>query len=266
MRVAEQKTTPISEVEKYVIFESRATKWPLAEASFFEPQARNSHSFLMKERGLNQEQALEHRNISKVAPQSKQREREQELVTRAQQGDGNAFGELCQIHSTHMFRTALRITNNHEDAEDALQSAHLSAFKHISSFKHHSLYRTWITRIVTNSALMILRRKRYCREIALEPHWHEDNAVSQPFAGSTDKSPEKLYQSKESREWLSLKTCSLTPPIRAVLDLYLRDEFSIREIAGRLKISESAVKSRLRRARGLLAAKAAQAQLREERK
>src|ERR1700758_117515 len=65
-----------------------------------------------------------------------------------------------------LFCTVVRITRNHEDAEDAVQDAFLSAFLHIQSFDGRSTFSTWLTRIGINSALMILRKRRNSREVS----------------------------------------------------------------------------------------------------
>ena len=53
---------------------------------------------------------------------------EDALVAAAKQGQAEAFATLCQPYARRLIRNAQRITRNHEDAEDALQDAFLSAF------------------------------------------------------------------------------------------------------------------------------------------
>ncbi len=92
---------------------------------------------------------------------------EDALVAAAKQGQAEAFATLCQPYAQRLIRNAHRITRNHEDAEDALQDAFLSAFIHIQNFDGRSSFSTWLTRIAINSALMTLRKKRSSRETSI---------------------------------------------------------------------------------------------------
>ena len=86
---------------------------------------------------------------------------EKRLVAAAKYGESVAFDVLCERLTPRILRSLLRITKNREDAEDALQDSLLSAFIHIAEFDGRSAFSTWLTRIAINSALMILRKKRY---------------------------------------------------------------------------------------------------------
>src|SRR6202040_3415594 len=94
---------------------------------------------------------------------------EDALVAAAKQGQAEAFAILCQPYARRLIGNAHRITRNHEDAEDALQDAFLSAFIHIKNFDGRSSLSTWLKRIAINSALMKLRKKRSSREILIGP-------------------------------------------------------------------------------------------------
>jgi hypothetical protein len=67
-----------------------------------------------------------------------------------------------------LYRVALRQLRNHEDAEDAVQDALLSAFTHISQFEGRSHISTWLHRIVVNSARMQLRRRQNRAFVSLD--------------------------------------------------------------------------------------------------
>ena len=82
------------------------------------------------------------------------------LLSRAQLGDGQAFSALVEPHFRQLYRVALRITRNHEDAEDVCQDSMLKALKHISGFEGKSRFSTWLMRIGMNEALMKLRKRR----------------------------------------------------------------------------------------------------------
>src|SRR5215475_4148981 len=90
------------------------------------------------------------------------------LLKVARKGESGAFGALCERYSKQLLRSAHRVTRNREDAEDAVQNAMLSAFVHLGDFDGRSSFSTWLTRIVINSALMLLRKRRTWHAIATE--------------------------------------------------------------------------------------------------
>jgi RNA polymerase sigma-70 factor (ECF subfamily) len=97
------------------------------------------------------------------------------LVTWAQNGEYLAYVELCRRHREMVFRTALKITQNPDDAEDVLQDLWMRAFAHIGSFNGRSTFSTWVTRIAMNSALTTIKRKRTRREVTLDDPLDPDN-------------------------------------------------------------------------------------------
>src|ERR1700743_1412395 len=82
------------------------------------------------------------------------------LVARAKSGHEDAFGELYQRHQLKSYRTALRILRHQQDAEDVVQRAFQRAFVSLEAFREDSTFSTWLTRVVINEALMLLRQRR----------------------------------------------------------------------------------------------------------
>ena len=72
------------------------------------------------------------------------------VVALARQGDAKAFSELLERYETKIFRLALHITQNREDAEDVLQETFLKAYEHLDQFQGNSRFYTWIVRIAVN--------------------------------------------------------------------------------------------------------------------
>ena len=93
---------------------------------------------------------------------------ELELVNRAREGDAAAFGALIRPYEARIFRLAMSITQNREDAEDVLQEAFLKAYEHLDQFQGNSKFYTWIVRIAVNQALMKLRKRKSDRTISLD--------------------------------------------------------------------------------------------------
>src|SRR6202050_5464103 len=82
------------------------------------------------------------------------------IVLQARGGDAAAFSELVRRYENKIFRLAMHITQNREDAEDVLQETFLKAYEHLDQFQGDSKLYTWIVRIAVNQALMKLRRRK----------------------------------------------------------------------------------------------------------
>jgi RNA polymerase sigma factor (sigma-70 family) len=170
------------------------------------------------------------------------------LVAAAKDGDQQAYTELCRRHSQVIFRTVLRITGNTADAEDALQEALLKAYIHIGGFEGRSAFSSWLTRIAINSALMSLRKKRSQPVCSFESGPDAgDFKLPEPI--ETSHNPEESCIQNALENELAQAIRSLSPGLRVVMQIRHREDAPLAQIAKTLGISESAVKSRLLRAR-----------------
>jgi RNA polymerase sigma-70 factor (ECF subfamily) len=174
---------------------------------------------------------------------------EQQLIAAAKFGDTSAFGELCERHTRQIFRVAIRITRNREDAEDVSQDTFLNAFVHLKDFDGRSKFATWLTRIAINSALMKLRKKRGVQEVPID----EPDSAVQPLLRfeipDNAPSPEETFAQSERNKILGAAIAELGPRTRKVVELQVFQEMSVKEAARTLEISETAAKSRLFHAR-----------------
>jgi RNA polymerase sigma-70 factor, ECF subfamily len=93
---------------------------------------------------------------------------ERNLLASARAGDSAAFERLVMPHWDVLLRVTQRILRNREDAEDAVQTAFLDAFRNLNGFRGHSRFSSWLTRIAMNAALMRLRVSRRERETSLD--------------------------------------------------------------------------------------------------
>ena len=174
---------------------------------------------------------------------------ESALVTSAQAGDGAAFTRLVEHYQRKIFRLAMNITQNTEDAEDVLQETFLKAYQHLASFQRNSKFYTWIVRIAVNEALMKLRKRQGGKFVSLdEPIETGEEEVKREIA-VWEGNPEERYSREELRKILDDAVESLKPDFRTVFALRDIEELSTEETAEALGISVPAVKSRLLRAR-----------------
>jgi RNA polymerase sigma-70 factor (ECF subfamily) len=170
------------------------------------------------------------------------------LVAAAKDGDHQAYAELCRRHSKQILRTVLRITRDVADAEDTLQEALLKAYIHIGGFEGRSAFSSWLTRIAINSALMLSRKKRSQPVYSFESGPDVDD-FKLPEPMETSYNPEESCIQNALEDELDHAIRYLSPTLRAVMQIRYREDASMSEIAKILGISESAVKSRLLRAR-----------------
>jgi RNA polymerase sigma-70 factor (ECF subfamily) len=177
----------------------------------------------------------------------------QNLVAAARSGSSAAFDELREVYGRRVYRKLLAITKNREDAEDALQDAFMRAYMALHTFEERASFYTWVTRIGINSALMILRKRRLRPEVSFDNPGEAEEAISGYEIRDTSPSPEHICVHRQMHACMLRSIWKLQPRLRQVVELRMMNNYSIREIAQALAISEAAVKSRLSRARARLA-------------
>jgi len=171
-----------------------------------------------------------------------------ELVIRAQESDQGAFGELMRRTSSASFKLAVSILRDRQEAEDEVQNSYLKAWRHVGQFQREAKFSTWLARIVVNQCLMRLRKLRAKSFVYLDEVSTEDGSRQRELT-DVSATPERSLGSKQMSEVLQREIRRLPPLLRHVLILRDLEEMSLAEVASRLHISTSAVKSRLFRAR-----------------
>jgi RNA polymerase sigma-70 factor, ECF subfamily len=166
-----------------------------------------------------------------------------------QAGDRTEFARLVDVYSTPIYRLALKMLGNTQDAEDVLQATFLKAFQHLPGFEGRSSLSTWLYRIAANEALMQLRRKRPAFSLDEEPA-DSDGEPQQPVElADWGALPEKELLSGEAKKLLDRAIQSLPEKLRVVFLLRDVEGLSIKETSAALNLTETAVKTRLLRAR-----------------
>ena len=172
-----------------------------------------------------------------------------ELVARSKAGDSAAFEQLIKQYERQIFRTALHITQNREDAEDITQDVFFKAFQKLNQFQGNSKFSTWLVRIAVNESLMRLRKRKTQRTVSMDQDVEtEEGAIPRDFA-EWRPNPEQNYNQAELAEILRKTIAGLPPGFRTVFTLRDIENLSTEETAEALGLSVPAVKSRLLRAR-----------------
>ena len=167
-----------------------------------------------------------------------------------QSGDRAAFAQLVETYSNPIYRLALKILNDPQDAEDVLQETFIKAYRSLPDFEGRSSVSTWLYRIAVNEALMIVRKRHPEVPIADEAGDEEDETIEKPVEiVNFCCLPERELLSAEARKFLDKAVSQLPENLRVVFLLRDVEGLSIQETAEALKLSEANVKIRLLRAR-----------------
>jgi RNA polymerase sigma-70 factor, ECF subfamily len=167
-------------------------------------------------------------------------------------GDRAEFARLVDVYSSSIYRLGLKMLGNPQDAEDVLQNTFMNALMHLSTFEGRSSVVTWLYRIATNEALMLIRKRK--PEISIELDTQEGEAESiedlKPtvFADWSGLPDDELL-SMEGKSILDTTIQSLPETLRLVFILRDIEGLSIKETADTLNLTETNVKTRLLRAR-----------------
>jgi len=176
----------------------------------------------------------------------------------------NAAAYIREQHTTQLqdavarylpalYKRAYRCVGDPHDAEDAVQDALLAAYKHLDQFKGTARMTTWLTTIVTNSALMQLRRRPRRPHISLDEQFLEDQDYSMSDrVADVRPGPESECIRSQSRRHLMRLMKGLSPAERRAIQLFVLDGLTLKEVSDFLGVSQGTVKSNLFRARSKL--------------
>ena len=174
------------------------------------------------------------------------REIERELIEKAGKGDTRAFRELYDRASGYVYGLAYRVTGRKHDAEEVAQDVYVRIHRSLAVFRFQSAFKTWLYRVVLNTALNHLKKKR-----RIAGHEVEDtegfNAVASPEAVRSVEISESELKLKRMLE-------RLNPDQRACLVLRELEGMDYQAISETLGINLNTVRSRLKRAREALIA------------
>jgi RNA polymerase sigma-70 factor, ECF subfamily len=179
-------------------------------------------------------------------------DRDAALVEGLRRGDQEAPEHLLETYGDRVYRLAIRITGNEQDAEEVVQDALWTAARKIDTFKGESAFGSWVYRITANAAYQKLRTRRGRRQEvswdALAPGVDEQRPYLEPVADWSGKVEEPALQA-ELRTVLTAAINDLPTDYRTAFLMHDVEGLSNPEIAETLHISLPAVKSRVHRSR-----------------
>ncbi len=186
-------------------------------------------------------------------------------LTKASEGDGPALTALVTALTPHIEKQLLRYPLSDEDRRDLVQSTLMQIIRRVGSFRGDSSFSTWLFRVTANEALMMMRSQRRHRARLTEGLDLEDLA-NLPAAnqGAADEPADANAAQNERDAWVRTALEQLPADYRDVVALHYHQDLGLQEIADRLATTESAVRSRLHRARSRLRAILERAAVRDQ--
>jgi RNA polymerase sigma-70 factor (ECF subfamily) len=179
-------------------------------------------------------------------PSPVEREREQALISRAQNGDRAAFAALLREHQDEVYTLARRLVGDPHLASDVAQEALIRAWRALPKFRGDARLSTWLYRITVNTAWTQKDRARRHQSVSIDDHLE--------LAAPRDaQHPEVAGEILELRGRLRLALDRLPDAQREVVVLKDVYGWSHAEIAEAMGLSVTATKVRLHRARARLA-------------
>jgi len=143
---------------------------------------------------------------------------------------------------------ATSLLSNYGEAEDEVQNAFSKAYIHLDQYQGDAEFSTWLSRIVTNECLMVMRGRRRARFVYLDESPTEQDTPQRevPDCGSD---PEGDLAFKELKQILRTEIRRIPPLLRRAILLRDIQELPMTDVAAQLGITVPAAKSRLLRAR-----------------
>lgn len=171
-----------------------------------------------------------------------------EWVEATKQGDQDAFAELVYTFQDPVYNLCYRMLGESTEAEDATQEAFLRAYMNIERYDMNRSFKTWVMSIASNHCIDRLRKRRMSY-LSLD----DEPTAAALALSSNDPLPEHATLQKERSEIIQDLLNELSPDYRAAVVLRYWYDYSYAEIAQVMDTTESAIKSRLFRARQTLA-------------
>jgi RNA polymerase sigma factor (sigma-70 family) len=170
---------------------------------------------------------------------------DQDLVTRAKNGDTRAFDALILKYGDKLFGLVYSMTSHKEDTHDLLQEIFAKAYQSLPSFRGKSTFYTWIYQIATNRTLNFLKKRKNRAASSLDDM--ESSVQQDPALIDTthDSNPERRTNINELQKRLNEAMMGLSEAHRMVVTLFDIQGMSHGEIAKVLETSEGTIRSRL---------------------
>lgn len=163
-------------------------------------------------------------------------------IDRILNGEVAAYASLVEKHKEMVFSIALKILNNREDAEEAAQDAFVKAYQSLRSFEGKSRFSTWLYRIIYNTSVSRIRKKKM-EFVAM------NESIIQNYTESDLTEQVDHLDAEEQGALMERALRQLPEEDQVLVALFYRSDHSVEEIGFITGLSQSNVKVRLHRIR-----------------
>ena len=171
-----------------------------------------------------------------------------EWVTLAKAGDSDAFAELLYLFQDPVYNLCYRMLGEGGEAEDATQETFLRVYKNLHRYDTTRPFKTWLLSIASNHCIDRLRKRRM-QFVSLD----DEPTAAALALRSKDPTPEQAAVAGELSGFIQNLLLQLDEHYRLAVVYRYWFQYSYAEIAELMDTTESAIKSRLHRARKKLA-------------
>jgi RNA polymerase sigma-70 factor (ECF subfamily) len=171
-----------------------------------------------------------------------------EVIRRVNEGDVRFFEILIRRYDPFLYRIGRTYRYNHEDTEDLMQDAYINAYCNLKKFENRASFKTWLTRIMLN----VCYQKRHKLSFKNEIHENDIQNEKSDILFHHSSNNEKIAMNKELGRVIENAIHNIPEDYRIVFTLRELNGLNVAETSEALKITESNVKVRLNRAKGML--------------
>ena len=211
--------------------------------------ATDMHVYNVKENINVEDKLMESR------PVNPDRAVDQKLVEKAQKGDKKAFGMLVEKYQRRLNRLLSRMVRDQSEIEDIVQDSFIKAYRAINNFRGDSAFYTWLYRIGINTAknhlVKLGKRPKAMNEVEIEEIENFEDAPDL----RNHETPESTMMSSQIVASVNQTIAALPNELKEAISLREMDGLSYEEIADLMNCPIGTVRSRIFRAREVIAEK-----------
>ena len=180
------------------------------------------------------------------------KDKDKTLVTRALTGDQRAYSMLMNRYKENIYFYILKMIGNKTIAEDLTGETFSKAFRQISDYSENYAFSTWLYKIARN-ATIDYARKRKINTLSIDYDSNEEAVINESSLQSYMPDPEQCMIREQEDESVKQLINSLSPKYKDLIRLRYFKDYAYEEIAAELDIPVNTVKTRLFRAKNILA-------------
>ena len=171
-----------------------------------------------------------------------------DIVERAQAGDGQAFNQIVQAYRRRIFGTVSRLIGRPEDVEDVAQEVFIRLYYSLDQLRSPEVFEPWLYRLTVNAALDYLRKRRKRKSEARVADLSEQQVMMADAAAGSKIELEQKERARV-REFVDSLLSEVSEEDRLLLTLKEVEGLSLKELEKIYRVNENALKVRLFRAR-----------------